>query len=401
MTKSDIIAAAFRTWGRELYRTTSLTALARALGVTKPALYRHFKNKQALLREMYEWFFNDYVTAIKPHYDRALNAADPREGLLIITRAIIDYYGRNRDAFVFSLINIYANPEIGDMREYLLAHGIDTRKLQRFEGKGNCYPPLFQLLTVTLTSGVAYFHRYGYGPEEAPSDAAIQALIVSLEERITGGLGFNRERVEGIDYERLERRAAEKAVEPREDKGLLRAVAGAVAEAGPWKASMDMVARRSGLSKSGLYAHFKSKQDMLRQLFMTEFQAMAEHAEACVRESAVPEERFYLAIIGIANYLRSRREILVALDWIRTRRFHLGLTVPSRIRRVFSDIRITPPGGTADAETLSEHFVQWVLFLIANTLMRRLAGTEFSGVTDDSFRILYRFIVLGVKGFNI
>jgi AcrR family transcriptional regulator len=38
MTKQDIIKAAFRAWGRELYQTMSLTQIADELNVTKPAL---------------------------------------------------------------------------------------------------------------------------------------------------------------------------------------------------------------------------------------------------------------------------------------------------------------------------------------------------------------------------
>ncbi|MDR2404376.1 MAG: TetR/AcrR family transcriptional regulator [Spirochaetaceae bacterium] len=398
MTKSDIIAAAFCAWGRELYQTTSLTMLARTLGVTKPALYRHFKNKQALLKGMYESFLDDYVTAIKPHYDRAIEAADPREGLLIFTRAVIDYYGRNMDAFIFSLIKVYADLEIGSMREQLLVRGMDMRKLGRLEENRDCYPSTIHLLIATLTFGVAFFHCYGHRPEETPSEAAIQELITSLEEKASRGLGFNREWVDGIDYEQLERWAVERAIEPQEEDELLRAVAGAVAEAGPWNASMDMVARRSGLSKSGLYAHFRSKQDMLRQLFMIEFQRMADYAELCVRESTVPGEQLYLAIISIGVYLRSRREILIAMDWVRTRRFDLGLTIPPRIYNIFSDIRIPQPGA---GETLPEQSVQWILFLIVNTLMRRSVGTDFPGIANDSFRRLYRFIVLGIQGFNL
>jgi AcrR family transcriptional regulator len=162
---------------------------------------------------------------------------------------------------------------------------------------------------------------------------------------------------------------------------------------------MDMVARRSGLSKSGLYAHFRSKQDMLRQLFMIEFQRMADHTEACINGPEIPEEQFYLAVIGIANYLRSRPEILVAVDWLRARRLDLGVTVPPRIYKIFSDIRVSRSGG--EAEGLAEKTSQWVLFLVVNTLMRRLTGMELSGISNDSFRILYRFITLGVEGFNI
>ena len=48
MNKDDIISAAFRAWGREGYRKMSLTDVASELGVTKPALYRHFGDKERL-----------------------------------------------------------------------------------------------------------------------------------------------------------------------------------------------------------------------------------------------------------------------------------------------------------------------------------------------------------------
>ena len=57
MTNDDIIKAAFKVWGRELYRTTSLTEIALELGVSKTALYRHFKDKDSILEAKYEFTF--------------------------------------------------------------------------------------------------------------------------------------------------------------------------------------------------------------------------------------------------------------------------------------------------------------------------------------------------------
>jgi AcrR family transcriptional regulator len=179
---------------------------------------------------------------------------------------------------------------------------------------------------------------------------------------------------------------------------LLKAVAGAVAQAGPWNASMDMVARRSGISKSGLYAHFKSRADMLAQMFLTEFDRIVDYAELGKSQSPVLEEQFYLAIVGIANYLRSRPEILITLDWIRTRRLDLEIAVPPRIFRLFADIQVKPGWENEGSELDGEPFAQWVLFLIVNTLMRRPEGASFSEVSNMSFRILYKFIVLGIEG---
>jgi AcrR family transcriptional regulator len=347
MTKQDIIQSAFRVWGRELYQRTSLSQIAGDLGVTKPALYRHFHNKQALLDGMYESFFDDFAGFVKPEYERALGAGDPTEGLLIMTRAIVRYYCLNRGAFIFSLVEVYGNRGPGNMARQMALRGIGMRQMPRPEGEDAVYPPRLQLVITTVTFLVAHFHKFKHECQAAPSEAEVEAVIASVEATITHGLGLSAETVGRIDFAGLEQRLSPVALADSEDDGLLRAVAGAVAEAGPWNASMDMVARRSGLSKSGLYSHFKNRQDMFRQFFVTEIDRLIAYAEAGKRNSTVAEEQLYLVIGAIADYFRSRPEILFAADWLRTRRIDLGVAIPPGIFRVLADIRLPslPEGG--------------------------------------------------------
>ncbi|GHV91735.1 hypothetical protein AGMMS50268_22380 [Spirochaetia bacterium] len=442
MTKTDIIKAAFKVWGRCLYQTTSLTDLARELGVSKPALYRHFKDKEALMEAMYTSYFDDYAAFIKADHDRAM-AMNNAEGHFILMRRITEYYIRNRDAFVFSLIRVFGSRQMDTIREQLARRGVDNWRMVQFEKELSSYPSKVQLSVVTLTFWIAHFHRYEHKSDEIPSEAQVQQALAAVEKRIVGGLGLAGDRLTAIDYEDLERRSAETVYEDTQDNALLRAVAGAVAEAGPWNASMEMVAQRSGLSKSGLYAHFKNKQDMMGQLFLTEFDRIINYAELNIKASAVPEEQLYLAIISIADYLRSRPEILVALDWIRTRRLDLGLSFPPRLYRFITNIKLdafqerqdkAAGGGISsgdnsgicygidgEAETSSDWLAQWILFLIVHTLMRcpqpgerpfmpqgaRQKGPEalqahsLAEIPNDSFRILFRFIAMGLKGFDI
>lgn len=397
MTKTDIIHAAFRTWGRKFYQQTSLSLLARDLGVTKAALYRHFKNKQALLDAMYEYFFNQYTAFIKPGYVKALEATDLIESQLIMMRIIGEYYARNRDAFVFSLFMVYSERESKDFLLELDRRGIDMRKIRHIDGGGKIYPPMPQLILVSLTFWVASFHKTSHAPDEVPSNEQVDGLIRWIEEKITGGLGLRKDVVDRIDFEGLERAVPHHLLDI-EDTGLLKAVAGVVAEAGPWNATMDMVARRSGLSKSGLYAHFKNKRDMLGQFFLTEIEGIVNYAGAAIRVSAVPEEQFYLAITAVADYLRSRPEILIALDWLKTRRLDLAEAPPPRIYRIFSDIKISGSDTLgALSESLKEQTAQWVLFLTANVLMHRPPGMAVSEFPNQSLRILYKFVALGIN----
>jgi AcrR family transcriptional regulator len=445
MTREDIIKAAFRVWGRELYHSTSLTQLARDLGVTKPALYRHFPNKEALTESMYEWFFDDYTAGIKPDYDRALETGDPVECMMIMVRAITRYYCLNVNAFLFALIRVYGCRDHGNISAKLEKRGIDMKKLRypgpRYSEGDIPYPSLLQLVILTLIFWVAYYHKDYFeavkrGSKGTPvfcgidssSEETADELVVLVEEKIRGGLGFDKDRVDALNYEELEERIAAFVPGSFEDDWLYHAVAGAVAEAGPWDVSMEMVARRSGLSKSGLYSHFKSKQDMIRQFFLTEFKRIIASADMGKSQSTAPEEQFYMVIIAIADYLRANPEILLAFDRIRIRNLDLGSTEQPLFYQVFSGIRAKVFSGEFDANRsgtpeprLREQISQWILFLIINTLMRWPGEgppsdkffhfpfshaqegpdnrSRFVGIKNSSFRILYRFIVLGIHGF--
>jgi AcrR family transcriptional regulator len=425
ITRQDIVKTAFRVWGRELYLTTSLADLAEELGVSKAALYRHFRNKEALLDAMGENFFDEYAAFVRDGYERALESPDYTERLLIMARANAEYYARNMGAFVFSLIRVYGSREMGKTAEGLRRRGIDLERFLHDDKSKRNYPPMVQITTATLIFWVAVFHKQrkagdcrlkredfadGTLMDGSPAEEEIRAMIGAVEGIILTGLGFNKNRVDAMDYGELEKKIPRDRLSTFEDDDLLKAVGETVAKAGPWKASLDMIARRSGLSKSGLYAHFRNKQDMLRQFFMTEFDRMIRYAGAGIARSTVPEEQFYLAVVSLADYFRSRSEILLAADWLKTRRIDLGIEIPSGIYQIFSDIGVPGPdgssaqalpGGDKDAAAIrAERISQWILFLIINTLMRRPEGMNFTEIPNDSMRRLFRFICLGIKGFE-
>jgi len=415
MTRNDIIHAAFKVWGRELYQTTSLAPLAEALGVSKPALYRHFRDKGALLDAMFDTFIDDYARFIRPGYERALQAAraepagaagpddQAAPASLILTEAIAGFYLRDVDAFVFSLVQIFGSWRLGEVAGRLRGYGIDVSLL--FNGTdgingtdpgGGAYPSRIQYMVATLTFWVARFHRdrFRRGLVEPAGEGEIREALAEVRAWAARGLGLDPGRVNSLDYAALET-ALGPGAGPGANPGaarLLQAAAGAVAEAGPWAASMGMVARRSGLSKSGLYAHFRNRADMLDRLFVTEFESFARAVRAAAETriaapSDGPEARLYLITLAVAGYLRARPDLLEILNWLRTRRPAFRGGSPrspgagadaspgagpcagaderiAAVLRFLTDIEIPAFRGPA-----ADHAAHWILFLTVNTLM--------------------------------
>jgi AcrR family transcriptional regulator len=334
---------------------------------------------------------------MKGTYDRAVENPDRNQGILLVARSIAEYYVRHKYIFIFFLFEVYGDRNRDrDILNQFASRGMDVKNYWSLLDREE-YPNRSRLIVSAVFFLVALFHKSRAGNSADPAEAEIQEFLSRAEGIISRGLGFDHKLVGALDFEELEK-IGNRAL-PLEGGGLLKAVAGAVAQAGPWNTSMGMVARRLGRSKSTLYAHFKNKADMLGRMFIAEFNRLLQHAELGKSLSAKPEEQFYLAIVAIANYLRSRPEILVAIDWMRTRRLDLDCSEPSGFYRLFAGIEMKG-AGLAALDPTGETMARWVLFLIVNILMQRPGGRSFSDVPDASFRILYKFVTLGIEGWE-
>jgi len=266
------------------------------------------------------------------------------------------------------------------------------------------------MMLAALTFLMSSFHKNIESFDNTPTDEQVQNIISTVCTSIKSGLKFKREKVNLLDFEKLEK-MANQTTHNAEPEPMFRAVAEAVAEAGPWDASMEMVAKRMGLSKSSLYGHFKNRKDMLRRLFMSEFKRIINFARQGIGLSSDAAEQLYLGIYSIAVYLRSRPEILITLGWIRTRKLDLGK--PDRkieMFRLFEDVNIESikDGG----EEVRQQVSHWILFLLINTLMRTKQEKNEggwlntkTGIPDPNFdnndiRLLFKFITLGLGGFK-
>ncbi|MCL2211379.1 MAG: TetR/AcrR family transcriptional regulator [Treponema sp.] len=394
MTKTEIINAAFRVWGRNFYRKTSLSQLACELKVSKPALYRHFLNKQALTAAMTERFLDDFSDVIRVDFENAMKADDADEGISIIVKGLSGFFARNVYAMIFSMINIYErNIDGHELLVQLKSRGVDFNTLtivvnRKYKGDD----AVIRLIFTTLTFLMSHYHRVKKTMYNPLSDEDIQRITSRINKTIKNGLGYSAGEAE-LDFDKLEKQVESTPLDT-EIEPFFKAVAEAVAEAGPWEVSMEMVAKRLGLSKSSLYGHFKNRKDMLRRLFMSEFMRMIEFARKGIHSSSNNAEQLFLGIYSIAVYLRSRPEILIAMDWIRTRRLDLGK--PDKrleIFRLFEDVDIETLRGASDEK--KQRASHWILFLLINILTH-----PDNGMQNDNIRLLYKFITLGLGGFT-
>jgi len=395
MTKNEIIEAAFKVWGRDFYRKTSLSRLAKELGVSKPALYRHFLNKHALIDAMSEHFYDDFAAHIREYYERAEKQNDTCNRFLLIVRGTAEFYARNVYALVFTLINHDRYQDRQAVANSLKSRGLNLDFItDTINSEYSFGLAAMRQIFGTLNFFMAQFHIDVKSFDNAASEEEIQNIILIIGGIIERGLDFSVADIDSLDLTALENLAAKEPLKT-EQEPLFKAVAEAVAEAGPWDASMDMVAKRMGLSKSSLYSHFKNKRDMILKLFMNEFANIVKSARHGMELSVVPVEQLYLGIYSIAAYLRSRPDLLSALTWVRTRKLDLNRSEKQiELFRLFEDVKIPVMQNRTDEE--KRRLSHWILFLIILSLMYDKSKKK----QYDNIRLLFRFITLGLRGFT-
>jgi AcrR family transcriptional regulator len=100
-TKENLIAAALHLATKHGVEGASVRRIAREAGVTEGALYRHFKNKDDLWREVYARTVQRLIDAKSQLIARNLPA---RETLTEWIRLSYRFYDENPDAFTYVLL---------------------------------------------------------------------------------------------------------------------------------------------------------------------------------------------------------------------------------------------------------------------------------------------------------
>ncbi len=394
MTKDEIIDAAFRAWGSDGFRTNSLSAVSTELGVTKPALYKHFKAKELLLEAVSDRFFDRYCSVLKDSfYYEASSLASKTEDIDRLLANFLEMFACDWEGFVYYLSVVLGLPNPHErIRRELEARGLRLPQDRPF-GSGDTILPHFALSSGLFS--LALFHGARANRSEKPEIAAAAAATGRARDLVHRGIDYKKP--VAIDYRLIESRAMIRTEERGEVDRLLGAIAAAVAESGPWKASMELAAKKAGLSKSGLYAHFKDREDMLSSMFESEYEGIASvlgpRIEAC---GGLPD-RLYSAMATTAAYLKGRPEVLAALDWVRAQRIDIRVAFPERILSHYGFLaKAAEDGDCTLIEGSLDITLRWIHFLVVNYLVHG-AGPKGGGKSGlDFLRRLHRLILGGI-----
>ena len=315
MDRNTILIAAFKVWSGDMYMKTSLSTLASDLGITKPALYRHFKSKEEILESMAEYALSEY-SKVSASMRPELESGTFRHAAGIYSRRIMEFYLAHPGFFYF-----FARLLIQHEHQF---HGRVIKLLETdalmFGAILGRDPSLsredIELIIRLFFTHVTYWCELAVGNSRIEFRGGIDGAVEGLVSSLFDGF-FPDADPEEFDPLHVENGISlETSDIPFLDKRL-EAVMTVISREGFAKASVRKIAGELNISKSSLYSFFKNKNDMFVSVRERHRSWLENICRVKLISFETELERFYgFLYIIVLSFLQDERKV-VFLNWLR------------------------------------------------------------------------------------
>jgi AcrR family transcriptional regulator len=296
----QIIDGAFALKARSMH--WSLADLAEYLGLSKTALYRHFKNREAIELAMAERFRLDLLTAL----------AEPPKTVKDLRRLLGQWLQEHQGYGAYFLVRVLENPgypgellawaqgQISWLHEYLSRQaGQDMQRRQEL------WVTIIKELSTVAIMAI-----------DLPCLPRFESFKESLGDLLTKGLPQlnvpKPERLRDLALA-VQLREADLPVRHR----LFEAMAAAISQYGVRHTTIERIAKAMGTAKSSLYFYSQTKAQMLADLVESEMLPLLDLTIQRIALGQNLAERIYIIMMMQCNYLLVRRDLIPVFNWMR------------------------------------------------------------------------------------
>ncbi|MCR5621197.1 MAG: TetR/AcrR family transcriptional regulator [Treponema sp.] len=302
-TKERIIDAAFSFYKEFVFEKVSLSRIAAKVGISKPAIFKHFSSKDSLMEAMDERVFS-HLTLVLQDMEQLLEEGRLGEAL----SRMIGHLALNREE-TFYLFSTLPGITIDSIFMRLRTRGISLFN-NIFESDGSVKDRNLYYLTVFTSSTFLYFLLLWFsspGALQEHDDGFPATFIGKFNTLVQDGL-CDLERIE--DFEAVESacEAGMKAAKPL--NRAFEALVSVIRKKGAQGVTVEGIASELGLAKSSLYSSFKNKDEMLRTLVGEELANFYEVIQENVGGLSSHGDRIYAIMRTSMLYFIARPGIL-------------------------------------------------------------------------------------------
>lgn len=417
--RETIISTALKEWGKSHFRETSLSSLAKSMGLTKPALYRYFRNKEELNQAIDKRVRDEYCRLGRNFLERvSFPKQAPYLDLEHAFRLYIDihlrFFCEHPDSFYYFVLSALKEPFL----KHAELKGIHGREIHRFgklleESNGTwASDDAAKILRYIFSTCSFWIHAFlhfrdglgsdGTGLKEHRSLSKEQSdsLVhdVSLAALFgLGGEGFQ----DNLPFESMERECRVRADEMPERNRIFESISEVVAEDGLGRASLEKIAQKAGMTKSSLYFYFRNKDDMLGSMLRRERDRLDTIFEDRSRLYKSIEEKIYSRFLVTASYHINNMTLMTAFTWFHYQGILANLRPPSRhaLEAVASFLDEAVDSGRLKCFSLEPfHILFYMNSLIFNEILGNARTSPPLPLKLEDMRSVFRYFSRGILG---
>jgi AcrR family transcriptional regulator len=390
-TKDRILDAGFSFYTAPCFTNVSLSGIASRAGITKAAIFRHFKSKEKLFDSMSSRYFDD-IRSLFPEsavpfpvlLERLVGLLHQHEEYLFYT-----LYQYISDTSFEARVFVELQNRGVDLLSYGICSGVSEDKTRiRIRDKGEYYRLLYEVAT-TVFFMISRSFRFCNTTEM--SDTEFVSSLNKLFERGISSSGYilSEERKKEID--RWCRITPE---DVRQPDPFFDALSEVIRKKGFPGTTVESIASELGLAKSSLYTYFKNKDELIVTLVEKELLFLAGVVKRKTDKGGTYEERGYIMMRSMIEYYRMCPSVVSVAAWLRMRGSFMFDSIRDKIGIDVSEF--TKPEETAAGFPMTQQlFYGWLHMLVTTVFCQsRINGLSFDNCTG-AVSTYYRYIQQG------
>ncbi|MBQ9205248.1 MAG: TetR/AcrR family transcriptional regulator [Treponema sp.] len=321
-TKELILDAAFSFYEEPVFKDFSMRELAAKVGVSKPAIYRHFDGKEAVIAAMENRVFDtmaDYLAKMGGDVQASKLPLASLIDFFIENPCYINYFWyqfsseKNYEKHIFE--SLFA-------RNVVLAHGYET--LANYEKIVSEHPTFLVKQSYVGTSifffvkAVEILRKQGKVTSEPKNHAKnlVEFLASGLRASTEEGDFLHPAAISDSRKQELKKLCSiGEGVLPPENR-IFVALANVIRKFKPAGVTVERIADELNMAKSSLYEYFENKNQMVKQLVNNEIALLQTIVNENSVEAANFTEYMFILIWTEFEYFSKRPSLIPICGWL-------------------------------------------------------------------------------------
>ncbi len=312
-TRDKIIQSAFSFYDMLFFERISLSKIAAKAGITKPAIYKHFKSREDLENAMKSLILSDIADTIKSCGKYKNEETILEKVIVLLCKKKSYFYFILSNSLEFSIDNFLMEIEKHDIADL----NLETI----FDSCGNVadievYKKiLFVSATMIFFQGARDFILLN---KKLPdSDENIQDDAEKLSKFIiSGGLGHDIKDTDALRLSQLDLLCSKEIQSLKEPCKFFIAIGNVVRRVGFSKTTIEELAKELGLAKSSLYTNFSSKKEMFEALIKEECLNLFHVIKKNLLYAKNSAECVYIFMETEIEFFLKRKGLLYVCRWL-------------------------------------------------------------------------------------